>query len=58
MTISTDVRPSSELHAVATAHHLTIDEMERLAVNAVMASFAPMDTCRALVTGTIHPAYH
>ncbi len=56
--LMSNVRPSSELHAVATAHHLTIDEMEQLAVNAMMASFAPMDTRRALVTGTISPAYH
>jgi adenosine deaminase len=55
--LMSNVRPSSELHAVATAHQLTIGEMEQLAVNAMMASFAPMDTRRALVTGTISPAY-
>jgi adenosine deaminase len=56
--LMSNVRPSSELHAVATAHQLTIREMEQLAVNAMMASFAPMDTRRALVAGTISPAYH
>jgi adenosine deaminase len=55
--LMSNVRPSSELHAVATAHHLTIAEMEQLAVSAMMASFAPMDTRRALVAGTIRPAY-
>jgi adenosine deaminase len=56
--LMSNVRPSTELYAVATAHELAIGEMEQLAVNAMMASFAPMDTRRALVTGTISPAYH
>jgi hypothetical protein len=37
-----NVRPSSELVAVAEAHDLTLDEMGRLAENAMMSSFAPM----------------
>ncbi len=55
--LMSNVRPSSELLAVATAHDLTREEMERLAVNAMMASFAPMETRRRIVTETIIPAY-
>ncbi|HSL75283.1 MAG TPA: adenosine deaminase [Ilumatobacteraceae bacterium] len=55
--LMSNVRPSTELVAVAEAFDLTHDEMGRLAVNAMMASFAPMATRRALVGATIAPAY-
>jgi len=55
--LMSNVRPSSELLAVAAAHDLTNEEMGRLAVNAMMASFAPMHTRRRIVTETITPAY-
>ena len=43
--------------AVATAHDLSLAEVEQLAVGAMMASFAPMDTRRRIVADTIRPAY-
>ena len=52
-----NVRPSSELVAVATAPDLTIDEAERLALNAMMASFAPMDVRRRIVAHMIVPGH-
>ena len=55
--LMSNVQPSGELLAVADAHDLTHQEMERLAVNAMMASFAPMDTRRRIVADTITPAY-
>ncbi len=55
--LMSNVRPSSELLAVANAHALTVDEVEQLAVNAMMSSFAPMAMRRALVETTIRPAY-
>ena len=55
--LMSNVRPSSELHAVAAAHGLSLADAEQLAVNAMMASFAPMDTRRRIVADTIHPAY-
>ena len=51
------VTASSELHAVAHAHELTLEEMERLATDAAMASFAPSEQRAALVTGVIAPGY-
>jgi adenosine deaminase len=51
------VTPSSELLAVAAAHELTTAEMERLATNAMMSSFAPMDTRRRIVAEQIAPGY-
>jgi adenosine deaminase len=56
--LMSNVMPSSELHAVATAHDLTTAEMERLATNAMMSSFATMDVRRRVVADQIHPAYH
>jgi adenosine deaminase len=55
--LMSNVRPSSELLEVSRAHGLTIDEAGQLAVNAMMASFAPMDLRRRIVTETIVPAY-
>ncbi|HYN34579.1 MAG TPA: adenosine deaminase [Ilumatobacteraceae bacterium] len=55
--LMSNVRPSSELLAVAIAHDLSLAEAEQLAVNAMMASFAPMSTRHQIVADTIHPAY-
>ncbi|MGA7757749.1 MAG: adenosine deaminase [Ilumatobacteraceae bacterium] len=55
--LMSNVRPSSELVAVASAHELTVGEAEQLAVNAMMSSFAPMAMRRALVETRIRPAY-
>jgi adenosine deaminase len=55
--LMSNVRPSSELAAVANAHELTVDEAEQLAVNAMMSSFAPMDVRRRIVADTIVPGY-
>ncbi len=55
--LMSNVRPSSELLAVANAHGLTAGEAGLLAVNAMMSSFAPMAMRRALVETTIRPAY-
>lgn len=51
------VSMSSELAAVARAHHLTIDEARRLAVNAMDAAFAPEATRRRMVDDVINPGY-
>jgi adenosine deaminase len=55
--LMSNVMPSSELHAVAIAHDLSTDELERLATNAMMSSFAPMDVRRRIVDQQISPAY-
>jgi adenosine deaminase len=55
--LMSNVMPSSELHAVAVAHELTLAEMERLATNAMMSSFAPMDVRRRILADQIRPAY-
>jgi adenosine deaminase len=55
--LMSNVMPSSELHAVAVAHELSIDEIERLAINAMMSSFAPMDVRRRVVADRIQPAH-
>lgn len=55
--LMSNVMPSSELDAVATAHDLTMPEMERLATNAMMSSFAAMDTRRRIVAEQIAPGY-
>ena len=54
--LMSNVMPSSELHAVAAAHELTMVEIERLATNAMMSSFAPMDARQHIVTEQIQPA--
>lgn len=55
--LMSNVMPSSELHAIAVAHDLTLAEMEQLATNAMLSSFAPMDVRRRIVTEQIQPAY-
>lgn len=55
--LMSNVMPSSELHAVAVAHQLTLAEMEQLAVNAMMSSFAPMDVRRRILDDQIAPGY-
>jgi adenosine deaminase len=55
--LMSDVSPSSELLAVATAHSLTIDEMEQLSINAAMASFAPFAERRTLIADVIRPGF-
>ncbi len=55
--LMSNVMPSSELHAVATAHALTNAEMARLATNAMMSSFAPIDLRRRVVAEQLSPAY-
>jgi len=55
--LMSNVMPSSELRAVAVAHELTLDEMEQLATNAMMSSFAPRDVRRRILAEQIQPAY-
>lgn len=55
--LMSNVMPSSELHTVATAHDLTTAEMEQLATNAMMSSFAPMHVRRRIVAEQIQPAH-
>jgi len=55
--LMSNVMPSSELHAIANAHDLTMAEMQRLATNAMMSSFAPMDVRRRIVAEQIEPGY-
>jgi adenosine deaminase len=54
--LMSNVMPSSELHAVAVAHELTMPEIQQLATNAMMSSFAPMDLRRSIVANHIAPA--
>ncbi len=54
--LMSNVMPSTELHAVATAHELTPAEMEQLAVNAMMSSFAPMAVRERILADQIRPA--
>jgi len=51
--LMSNVTPSSELHAIAAAHDLSAVEIEQLATNAMMSSFAPMDLRRRIVADTI-----
>jgi adenosine deaminase len=55
--LMSNVMPSTELHAVVEAHGLSIDEIERLATNAMMSSFAPMELRRRVVAEQIAPAH-
>jgi len=55
--LMSNVMPSSELHAVAHAHALTVSEMERLATNAMMSSFAAMEVRRRIHAEHITPGY-
>lgn len=55
--LMSDVMPSSELRVVAEVHDLDRAEMGRLAENAAMAAFAPLEARRRLVDDVIRPAY-
>jgi adenosine deaminase len=55
--LMSNVMPSSELYALAVEQDLTLDEMESLATNAMMSSFAPMHVRRRIVAEQIRPAY-
>jgi adenosine deaminase len=55
--LMSDVLASSELMAVANAHDLTVAEMERFAINAAMASFAPYEQRVNLVRDVITPGF-
>jgi adenosine deaminase len=55
--LMSNVMPSSELFALANEQGLNAAEMERLATNAAMASFAPYDDRRRLVADVIAPGY-
>jgi adenosine deaminase len=55
--LMSNVMPSTELHALAVAQDLTLAEMGRLATNAMMSSFAPMDVRRRILADQIQPAY-
>ncbi len=55
--LMSNVMPSSELHAIAVAFELTLAEMEQLAMNAMMSSFAPMGVRRRILSEQILPAY-
>jgi adenosine deaminase len=55
--LMSNVMPSSELHALSSAHDLTTAEMQRLATNAMMSSFAPMEIRRSIVANHIEPGY-
>lgn len=55
--LMSNVMPSSELHAIASAHELTATEMRQLATNALMASFAPIEVRRRILAEQIEPQY-
>jgi adenosine deaminase len=55
--LMSNVLPSSELRTVATTFDLDWDETAQLVRNAAMASFAPWDVRRRLVTETIDPGF-
>ena len=51
------VSPASELAAVTEAFDLTWSEVERLAVNAIAAGFAPDEERRRVIDDVVRPAY-
>ncbi len=55
--LMSNVMPSSELLAVADAHDLALDDMQRLALNAMTSSFAPMATRNDIIATQIIPGY-
>jgi adenosine deaminase len=55
--LMSNVMPSSELHAIANGHDLTMTEMQQLATNAMRSSFAPMDVRRRIVANQIAPGH-
>lgn len=56
--LMSNVMPSSELLAIAQTFDLSWDEIERLATNALEASFAPYEARRQILTDTIAPWFH
>jgi adenosine deaminase len=55
--LMSNVMPSSELTTVATTHHLSQTEMGRLATNAMMSAFCPIEERQRIVTELLLPAY-
>jgi adenosine deaminase len=55
--LMSNVMPSTELHAVATAHDLTTIEMAQLATNALYSSFAPMHVRHHIAREHLAPGY-
>jgi adenosine deaminase len=55
--LMSDVRPSSEMYAVASTFGFDWHEIRQLVVNGIMASFAPFERRRALVEHVVDPAY-
>lgn len=55
--LMSNVMPSSELAAVTEAFGLRWDEIERLAVNAVDAGFAPYEERRRILDEVVRPGY-
>jgi len=53
--LMSDVMPSSELSKLTTAFDLTWQEIEQLVSNAVMSSFAPMETRRRILDQQVKP---
>lgn len=56
--LMSNVTPSSELTAVAAAHHLSRTEMGRLATNAMMSAFCPIEERQRIITEVLRPAYN
>ena len=56
--LMSNVTPSSELTAVAAAHHLSRTEMGRLATNAMMSAFCPIEERQRIITDVLRPAYN
>jgi adenosine deaminase len=55
--LMSNVMPSSELAAVTAAFDLGWDEVERLAVNAIEAGFAPYEERRRIIDEVVRPGY-
>ena len=53
--LMSDVMPSSELLAVATAFDLSWVEIEQLVTNALMSAFAPLETRKAILAEQVRP---
>jgi len=55
--LMSNVSPSSEMHAVATAFDLTWTEVGRLVDNAISSGFAPYDVRQRILRNIVRPAY-
>lgn len=55
--LMSNVMPSSELASVAAAFDLGWQEVERLAVNAIEAGFAPYEERRRIIEEVVRPGY-